>query len=97
MGLTALKGKKSKKKTIRSKARTGLAGVPVEKGFDAVKEYFHLEVDKKDCISQVKAWVKKNFPQPAKYILANHSFTDNDSNVEQFAGNKFKNYLDLLL
>ena len=33
MGLTALKGKKSKKKTIRSKARTGLAGVPVEKGF----------------------------------------------------------------
>ena len=70
MGLTALKGKKSKKKTIRSKARTGLAGVPVEKGFDAVKEYFHLEVDKKDCISQVKAWVKKNFPQPAKYILS---------------------------
>jgi hypothetical protein len=70
MGLTALKGKKSKKKTIRSKARTGLAGVPVEKGFDAVKEYFHLEVDKKDCISQVKAWVKKNFPEPAKYILS---------------------------
>ena len=70
MGLTALKGKKSKKKTIRSKARSGLAGVPVEKGFDAVKEYFHLEVDKKDCISQVKAWVKKNFPEPAKYILS---------------------------
>ena len=41
MGLTALKGKKSKKKTIRSKARTGLAGVPVEKGFDAVS-YTHL-------------------------------------------------------
>ena len=70
MGLTALKGKKSKKKTIRSKARTGLAGVPIEKGFDAVQEYFHLEVDKKDCISQVKTWVKKNFPQPAKYILS---------------------------
>ncbi len=70
MGLTALKGKKSKKKTVRSRARSGLAGVPIEKGFDAVKEYFHLEVDKKDCISQVKAWVKKNFPQPAKYILS---------------------------
>ena len=74
MGLTALKGKKSKKKTIRSKARTGLAGVPIEKGFDVVKEYFHLEVDKKDCISQVKAWVKKNFPEPAKYILANPEY-----------------------
>ena len=70
MGLTALKGKKSKKKTVRSRARSGLAGVPIEKGFDAVKEYFHLEVDKKDCISQVKAWVKKNFPEPAKYILS---------------------------
>ena len=46
MGLTALKGKKSKKKTIRSKARTGLAGVPIEKGFDAVKEYYGYSTDK---------------------------------------------------
>ena len=68
MGLTALKGKKSKKKTIRSKARTGLAGVPIEKGFDVVKEYFHIEVDKKDSNKQDKTWVKKNVPQPAKYI-----------------------------
>ena len=45
MGLTALKGKKLKKKTVRSRARSGLAGVPIEKGFDAVKEYFHLEID----------------------------------------------------
>ena len=54
MGLTALKGIKKSKKTVRSRARTGLAGVPIEKGFDYVKEYLHLEVDKKDCISQVK-------------------------------------------
>ena len=26
-------GKKSRKKTTRSRARTGLAGVPIEKGF----------------------------------------------------------------
>ena len=74
MSLTALKGRKTKKKVMRARARTGLAGVPIDKGFDAVKDYFHLQVDKKDCISQVKAWVKKNFPEPAKYILANPEY-----------------------
>ena len=70
MGLQALKGKKTKKKNARARARTGLAGVPVEKGFDAIRNYFHLEVDRKDCINQTKTWIKKNFPQPAKYILS---------------------------
>ena len=74
MGLQALKGKKTKKKVLRARARTGLAGVPIDKGFDAVKDYFHLQVDKKDCISQVKTWIKKNFPQPSKYILANPEY-----------------------
>lgn len=74
MGLQALKGKKTKKKVLRARARTGLAGVPIDKGFDAVKDYFHLQVDKKDCISQIKIWVKKNFPEPAKYILANPEY-----------------------
>ena len=36
MGLTALKGKKSKRKVGRARARTGLAGVPIEKGFDSL-------------------------------------------------------------
>ena len=70
MGLQALKSKKTKKKNARARARTGLAGVPVEKGFDAIRNYFHLEVDRKDCINQTKTWIKKNFPQPAKYILS---------------------------
>ena len=74
MGLKKLQTKKLKKKTVRSRARTGLAGVPIEKGFEAVKDYFHLEVDKKDCINQVKTWVKKNFPKPSKYILANPEY-----------------------
>ena len=74
MGLQALKGKKIKKKTMRARARTGLAGVPTDKGFNAVKDYFHLQVDRKDCVSQVKTWVKKNFPGPSKYILANPEY-----------------------
>ena len=74
MSLTALKGKKTKKKVLRERARTGLAGVPVDKGFNAVKDYFHLQVDRKDCVSQVKTWIKKNFPEPSKYILANPEY-----------------------
>ena len=74
MSLTALKGKKTKKKVLRARARTGLAGVPVDKGFNAVKDYFHLQVDRKDCVSQVKTWIKKNFPEPSKYILANPEY-----------------------
>ena len=70
MSLTALKGKKTKKKVLRARARTGLAGIPVDKGFNAVKDYFHLQVDRKDCLTQTKTWIKKNFPEPAKYILS---------------------------
>ena len=74
MSLTALKGKKTKKKVLRARARTGLAGIPVDKGFNAVKDYFHLQVDRKDCVSQVKTWIKKNCPEPSKYILANPEY-----------------------
>ena len=73
MSLTALKGKKTKKK-IRARARTGLAGVPTNKGFDFLKNYFHMEVDRKDCISQVKMWVKKNHGPYAKYILSHPEY-----------------------
>ena len=78
MSLTALKGKKTRKKNARAKARTGLAGVPVDKGFNAVRDYFHLQVDRKDCIQQVKTWIKNNFPlketNNGKYILANPDY-----------------------
>ena len=78
MSLTALKGKKTRKKNARAKARTGLAGVPVDQGFNAVKDYFHLQVNRKDCIQQVKTWIKNNFPSKetnnGKYILANPDY-----------------------
>ena len=63
--------KRTKKKTIRARARTGVLGAPVDKGFDVVKDYFHMEIDRKDLISQTKTFVKKNFNKTdAKYILA---------------------------
>ena len=95
MSLTALKGRKTKKKVIRARARTGLAGVPIDKGFDAVKDYFHLQVDRKDCIQQVKTWVKKNFPEPSKYILANpeyhFSMTHNAATAFWYNNDLYKN------
>ena len=95
MSLTALKGRRSTKKVARAKARTGLAGVPVDKGFNAVKDYFHLQVDRKDCIQQVKTWVKKNFPEPSKYILANpeyhFSMTHNAATAFWYNNDLYKN------
>ena len=95
MSLTALKGKKTKKKVLRARARTGLAGIPVDKGFNAVKDYFHLQVDRKDCIQQVKTWVKKNFPEPSKYILANpeyhFSMTHNAATAFWYNNDLYKN------
>ena len=52
MGLQALKGKKTKKKVLRARARTGLAGVPIDKGFDAVKDYFHLLTPRDDIFKE---------------------------------------------
>ena len=49
---------KRKKKTVRARARTRLAAAPIEKGFDAVKSYFHYEIDRKDIASQIKTYIK---------------------------------------
>ena len=40
-------GRATKKKTVRARARTGLAGVPMET-WTACQSYFHMEVDRKD-------------------------------------------------
>jgi hypothetical protein len=53
--------KRTRKKTVRARARTGLAAVPIDKGFDAVKDYFHMEIDRKEIVSQVKIYIKKTF------------------------------------
>ena len=63
--------KKTRKKTVRARARTGAAGAPMENwlGFSS---YFHMEVDKKEFADITKAYVKKNYSKAdAKAILAN--------------------------
>lgn len=66
---------KRKKAKVRARARTGLSGVPIDKGFTAVLAYFHLEVDRKDLISTMKTYIKQNVDkQDAQYILANPEY-----------------------
>lgn len=66
---------KRKKKTIRSRARTGLSGAPIEKGWEAVKYYFHMEVDRKDLVSTFKTYIKANVDKKnQKFILAHPDY-----------------------
>lgn len=66
--------KRTKKKTIRARARTGLAGVPMET-WTSCQSYFHMEVDRKDFAKVTKDWVKKNYSKSdARAILANPEY-----------------------
>ena len=64
-----------RKRKVKARARTGLAGVPMAKGFSYVLNYFHTEVDRKDLISVMKNYVKANFSKEnQKYILSNPDY-----------------------
>lgn len=67
--------KRTRKKTIRARRRTGADGAPVEKGFESVRYYFHNEVDSKESIALVKSFITSWFDKPiAKNILANPDY-----------------------
>lgn len=64
-----------KKKVVRRRAKTGVGAAPLDKGFDAVKYYFHNEVDKKEFASCIKTYVKNNFNKnDSKAILCNPEY-----------------------
>ena len=65
---------KRKKKTV-IRRRTGMAGAPIEKGFESVQIYFQNEVSKKDALEQIKTFVKNRFNKnDTKFILANPDY-----------------------
>ena len=50
-----------KKKTVAPRRpRTGLAAAPVDKGFMHFKDYFNLDLDRKESVKLIKAYVKAN-------------------------------------
>lgn len=68
MGMPALKRKKVRAPIRR---KTGLAAVPIDKGWESIKYYFHYEVDSKQVAEVIKAYVKKNWSKAdAKSALA---------------------------
>lgn len=67
--------KRTKKKTVRARRRTGAYGAPVDKGFDSVLYYFQNEVDRKETINFAKSFIRSHFNKTdAKNILANPDY-----------------------
>tara|TARA_B100000287_G_scaffold358003_1_gene349505 strand:+ start:2600 stop:3709 length:1110 start_codon:yes stop_codon:yes gene_type:complete len=60
---------KAKKKIIKRIAKTGVAAIPLDKGFDKIKSYFHFELERKDYSSFLKTHVKKNYSKKQITIL----------------------------
>ena len=60
MALTALKGKKLRKKKEISR-RKGASLIPFQDGWEATHYYFQTEVTKKDIMNYIKTYVKNNF------------------------------------
>tara|TARA_Y100000114_G_scaffold62767_1_gene57489 strand:+ start:1375 stop:2502 length:1128 start_codon:yes stop_codon:yes gene_type:complete len=70
MALTALKGKKLRKKKEISR-RKGASLIPFQDGWEATHYYFQTEVTKKDIMNYIKTYVKNNFTKAeARKILA---------------------------
>ena len=64
--------KRTRKKTVRARARTGAGAAPLERGFNpAVLGYFHMEVDKKESADIMKRYIRQTFSkEDAKAMLA---------------------------
>ena len=68
-------GRVVKKKLPRIGRRTGTSGVPLDKGFDAVQAYFHMEVDNSEKSNILKTYVKNTrSKEDQKFIFANGEY-----------------------
>ena len=70
--LTALKGKKSTKKKARARRHIkGAMAAPLD-SLSHCKDYFHIEVDPKECVNITKTYIKKTYDKKtSQYILKN--------------------------
>jgi len=75
MALTALKGKRLTKKAPRAKARAGIAGIELDRGFLVFKDKYHLDADRKQIVESTKTYIKSNYNKSdASAILANPEY-----------------------
>jgi|TARA_B110000908_G_scaffold167151_1_gene219571 hypothetical protein len=67
-----------KKKSINYRVKTGLAAAPLDKGFEAFKAYCYSDIDRKEMVLIMKAYVKATYPKAkAAAVLAapEHMYT----------------------
>lgn len=65
----------------KPRIKTGVKGIPVEKGYSAVSYYFQYDLDKKDISKIAKDFVKKRYSKDdAEAILANSEWNFNTYN-----------------
>ena len=63
--------RKKKVVAIKRRPKTGVAAVPIDKGFDYCKDYFRSDLDRKEAVKLMKEYVKKHCSKSdAKAILA---------------------------
>ena len=56
----------------KPRVKTGIKGIPLDRGFPAVDYYMHYDLEKKDLVKLAKQYVKNNYSQEdAKAINAN--------------------------
>ena len=56
----------------KPRIKTGIKGIPLDRGFRAVDYYMHYDLEKKDLVKLAKQYVKNNYSQEdAKAINAN--------------------------
>lgn len=63
--------RKKKAVVVKRRPKTGVAAAPIDKGFMYCKDYFYIDLDRKDAVKLIKEYVKKNCSKlDAKAILA---------------------------
>jgi len=63
--------RKKKAVVVKRRPKTGVAAAPIDKGFMYCKDYFYIDLDRKDAVNLIKEYVKKNCSKlDAKAILA---------------------------
>lgn len=66
------------RKKVEKRIKTGLAGVPLEKGYESSRFYFYEALDKKDYVPIIKQHVRNTYkPKDRDLILSNKEYEFN--------------------
>src|SRR6056300_377900 len=58
-----------RKKKVKTRIKTGLAGAPLDRGFMHYKDYIRTEVDKKDIAGLIRNYIRKEYSKDQIKIM----------------------------